>query len=212
MSPLYEAVNLRRYYESRLAFAISSFRLEKGASLVLTGPNGSGKSTFLRMLAFLETPSEGILRYFGGPDPRRECTLVLQEPWLMRSPVFKNVVLGLKLRGRRENLREKFENAMLAVGFENPADFAQRKPFALSGGEKQRVALAARLILDPVALLLDEPTAYVDGKSADRIVAALKKAREAGVTIVCATHDRALVSSLDAEVMELRRPDQVTQN
>lgn len=207
MGLIYQASELVKFYGGRPALEISGFALEKGACLLVKGPNGSGKSTFLRLLAFLESPDLGELKYFGGPEPRRECSLLLQEPWLMRMSVFNNVVLGLKLRGAKADLRESFDQAMRDCGFARPEEFARRMPGALSGGERQRAALAARLILSPEVLLLDEPTAYVDSRSAARITRALKTAQSRGMTLVCATHDPALGRGLDAEEMTLARPD-----
>ncbi|MBD5642026.1 MAG: ABC transporter ATP-binding protein [Desulfovibrio sp.] len=210
MSLVYEAQNLRQAYGGLPALQISAFRLEKGDALILQGPNGSGKSTFLRLLAFLEKPSGGSLRYFGGREPRRECTLLLQEPWLLHATVFQNVVLGLKLRGIRQDLRASYEAAMRASGFDRPEAYALRRPAALSGGEKQRVALAARLALKPVVLLLDEPTAYVDSRSAACILDALRAAHQAGLTIVCASHDPGIAQALGAATMAIERPDSDT--
>lgn len=206
MSSIYEAENLCQTYNGATVLKIDHFRLEKGASLALSGANGSGKSTFLRILAFLETPSSGILRYFGGGQPRRECTLLLQEAWLLHESVFRNVVLGLRMRGIRKNLEAIYRQTMQAAGFDRPELFATRKAGSLSGGEKQRVALAARLALNPVVLLLDEPTAYVDRKSAACIAEALLWQKARGATIICATHDMALAQALNAEIMEMARP------
>lgn len=206
MSLLYEAHDLRQIYNGVTVLEISSFKLEKGASLVLTGPNGSGKSTFLRLLSFLEQPSSGSLKYYGSTEPRLECPLLLQEAWLLHETVFQNVVLGLQLRGMRDNLMGKFCRAMGAAGFEQPELFIRRRPGSLSGGEKQRVALASRLILEPQVLLLDEPTAYVDQKSAACISSALHSEQERGASIICATHDMGLARSLNAARMELTRP------
>lgn len=211
MSLIYEILDLRKYYGSHLALDIPFFRLEQGKALVLAGANGCGKSTFLRILAFIEEPTSGNVRFLGNGEPRRECTLLLQEPWLAHDMVYRNVLLGLKLRGKRRNLEREFETAMQACGFANPWEFAKKTPAALSGGEKQRVALAARLAFQPSVLLLDEPTAYVDAKSAACIMHALRDARSRGTTIVCATHDPSLASALGADTIDLARPDPDTQ-
>lgn len=206
MALIYRATGLKKYYGSHPALVIPEFSLEKGACLALMGRNGAGKSTFLRLLAFLEKPDQGELSFFGDGEPRERCSLLLQEPWLTRASVFRNVVLGLRLRGDRADLPARFADAMRACGFAKPEEFARRAPGSLSGGEKQRVALAARLILNPSVLLLDEPTTYVDAQSADCIFAALKRFRARGATIVCATHDRGLVDGLSAEIFKLESP------
>lgn len=205
MSLVYEASGLRQYYGGELALFVPEFRLEQGEALVLKGPNGSGKSTFLRLLAFLEAPSEGSLRFCLSGEPRRQCSLLLQEPWLLQANVFSNVVLGARLRGETAGLEARYAAAMQACGFADPAAFARRRPHALSGGEKQRVALAARLALEPAVLLLDEPTAYVDSQSSQRIIAALRQASQSGVTVICATHDQGLGKALAARPMSLGR-------
>ncbi len=135
MSLLYESQNLVKRYGDADALVLPSFRLEKNEVLLLTGSNGSGKSTLLRILAFLEKPTSGSLRYFGGAIPRREVTLLLQEPYLLKESVFRNVTIGLMLRGQNGNLQNEYAAAMEMAGFEDPQAFAQRRPAALSGGE-----------------------------------------------------------------------------
>ena len=117
--------------------------------------------------------------------------------------MYRNVTLGLLLRGQKKGLREAFEAAMHAVGFDQTAGMAGRSSHALSGGEKQRVALAARLALRPKALLLDEPTSSVDVQSARAIVNAVRKAIDAGTSVVYATHDRQLLDALGGRELAL---------
>lgn len=204
MKLVYAATHLRKYYGGRLALNLPEFELGRGEAVVLTGANGSGKSTLLRLLAFLESPSSGELQFFGSQDaPRRQITLLLQEPYLFKDTVMRNVTLGLILRGQRNGLAKAYEAAMRKAGFQEPSLFAARRPNQLSGGEKQRVALASRLILEPLALLLDEPTSNVDAASGRAIIAALAAFRANGGSLVCATHDPSLVSSLHAREIAL---------
>ena len=157
MSAIYEARDLEQRYQQRTALPKLSLTIESGEAVALTGPNGCGKSTLLRLLAFIERPFSGELLYYGDRNnPRREVSLLLQDPYLLRASVFYNVTLGLRLRHRREQLESIYERCMRAVGFADPRSFAARGPNALSGGERQRVALAARLALNPRVLLLDE--------------------------------------------------------
>ena len=186
MSLLYEVRGLVRRYGRVTALdlpalGVDELRIHSGQVLTLVGYNGSGKSTLLRLLAFLEEPDEGRIIYHGGEDPRREVSLLLQEPYLLKTTVFENVVLGLKLRGRRDGLEDAYQAAMRQVGFDDPDAMRRRGPNALSGGERQRVALASRLVLRPRALLLDEPTSNVDVRSARAIAAAGPKARPSSV-------------------------------
>ncbi|WP_418765740.1 energy-coupling factor ABC transporter ATP-binding protein [Mailhella sp.] len=200
MNTLFEARDLRKRYGDITALYLPFFSMEKGETVVLTGRNGSGKSTLLRLLAFLEKPSSGTLRYAGNQnDPRKEITLLLQDPYLMKASVFWNVTLGLRLRGfGRERQKQGYRESMLAVGFADPDGMASRGPGELSGGERQRIALASRLILSPSVLLLDEPTSNVDAASEKAILNVVRSLREKGVSVVCATHDRGIPEALDA--------------
>ena len=200
---LYEARNLVQRYNGREALNVQHFAIEEGEAVFLTGPNGCGKSTLLRLLAFLERPAAGELRYAGGAEGRKEATLLLQDPYLLHMSVFNNVVLGLKLRHQGADLRQTFECCMQAAGFDDPWNFADRGPRELSGGERQRVALASRLALRPRVLLLDEPTANVDAASARAIALAVRNSTAEGMTVVCATHDPALLRALDAREIKL---------
>ena len=92
---------------------------------------------------------------------------------------------------------------MKAAGFDEPWNFADRGPRELSGGERQRVALASRLALRPRVLLLDEPTANVDAASARALALAIQTCKADGITVVCATHDPALLRAIEAREIRL---------
>jgi len=191
MSLLYEVRGLVRRYGRVTALdlpalGVDELRIHSGQGLTLVGYNGSGKSTLLRLLAFLEEPDEGRIIYHGGEDPRREVSLLLQEPYLLKTTVFENVVLGLKLRGRRGGLEEAYQAAMRQVGFDDPDAMRRRGPNALSGGERQRV-----------------PTSNVAVRSARAIAAAVAQCQAEGAAIVCSTHDPALMQALGGEQLKL---------
>ena len=123
----------------------------------------------------------------------------------MKRSVFNNVAYGLKLRGNGGNIAAKVHKALELVGLSSD-DFAQRPWYALSGGEAQRVALAARLALEPKVLLLDEPTASVDAASAQLIKeASLRARRELGTTLVVASHDWQWLYEVCDEILHLFR-------
>ena len=192
---LYHIQNVDHYYGTKQVLSIDDVSIPEAAIIGLIGPNGSGKSTLLKLMGFLEEPTYGSIFFKGrktGPfssDTRFKVTLLPQEPYLMQRTVFENVAYGLKIRSDLKRLKSRVEDAMLQVGLA-PESFARRRWSALSGGEAQRVALAARLLLKPEVLLLDEPTANVDTDSARLIRKASLKARdEWGTTLVVATHD-----------------------
>ncbi|MFP3981910.1 MAG: ATP-binding cassette domain-containing protein, partial [Desulfobacterales bacterium] len=165
MAPLYELENIRQVYADRVVLEIDRMVVYPGEIIGISGPNGSGKSTLLRILALVESPVQGRVFFSGRPtnpndlQSRRQITLLSQSPYLLKRSVLGNVSYGLKIRGITGK-REKARAALSMVGLD-PQEFAGRMWYELSGGEAQRVALAARLALGPRALLLDEPTAYL---------------------------------------------------
>lgn len=209
MSALYEVQGLERRYGGRLVLRLESFSVGRGQIVALTGPNGAGKSTLLRLLAFLENPDAGsiIFRGSGQLPPRHETTLLLQEPYLLKRSVLENVAYGLRVRDDTDNLRDRVSAVLEEVGFA-PRQVINRQWRELSGGEKQRVALAARLIVRPLALLLDEPTSSVDTRSARAIQAAVNRAARQGATVIAASHDAPWLQSLQAQPLCLLPPEQ----
>ena len=192
---IYQIQDIDHYYGDKQVVSIDDLAIAPASIVGLIGPNGSGKSTLLKLLCFLEEPTYGALFFKGqktssfSDGVRSGITLMTQEPYLMRRSVFDNVAYGLKIRGDTRDIRNRVGNALGLVGLE-PESFTRRKWYQLSGGEAQRVALAARLVLKPEVLLLDEPTASVDAESARLIKKASLQAREEwGATLVVATHD-----------------------
>ena len=121
----------------------------------------------------------------------------------MKRSVFSNVSYGLKLRGNGRDIVDKANRALSLVGLDSK-DFARRPWYALSGGEAQRVALAARLALNPKVLLLDEPTASVDAASAQLIKeVTLRARRELGTTLIVASHDWQWLYEICDEILHL---------
>ncbi|MFZ0614258.1 MAG: ATP-binding cassette domain-containing protein [Desulfobacterales bacterium] len=206
---IYQVDDLEHRYAVEPVLRVETLTISRAAIVGLIGPNGSGKSTLLKLLGFIEKPSRGEILFRGRPAApfsnavRFQVTLLSQEPYLMQRSVFKNIAYGLELRGDRDNLRARVAEALSWVGL--PADvFAERRWSALSGGEAQRVALAARLVLRPAVLLLDEPTASVDAVSVEQIKAAAIKARtEWGTTLLIASHDWQWLYEVCDEVLHL---------
>ncbi|MFZ0134094.1 MAG: ATP-binding cassette domain-containing protein [Desulfobacterales bacterium] len=206
---MYQVDGLEHRYAVQPALRVETLTVSRSAIVGLIGPNGSGKSTLLKLLGFIEKPSRGEILFKGRPATpfsnaaRFRVTLLSQEPYLMRRSVFKNIAYGLELRGDRGNLRARVAEALAWVGLPEEI-FAGRQWNELSGGEAQRVALAARLVLRPEVLLLDEPTASVDAVSVEQIKAAAIKARgEWGTTLLIASHDWQWLYEVCDEVLQL---------
>ena len=191
----YHLKDICHYYGNTKVLDIDELKIKKGSITALIGPNGSGKSTLLKLLAFAQKPTQGQIFYRGRKEYpfsqsiRSKITLLTQKPYLLKRTIFENIAYGLKIRKDTSRLEERVEEALLNVGLDYEK-FENRKWHELSGGEAQRVAMAARLILKPEVLLLDEPVASVDTKSAKLIRrASLNAKKEWGTTLVIASHD-----------------------
>ncbi len=206
---IYRLKGVEHYYGLTKALDIKELVISKGSITGLMGPNGSGKSTLLKLLTFAETPASGTILFKGNREHlfssgvRSKITLLTQKPYLLKRNVFDNTAYGLRLRRDNHLTKQRVARALERVGLPFKA-FAHRKWHELSGGEAQRVALAARLILEPEVLLLDEPTASVDADSAKLIRSASLTARkEWGTTLIIASHDWLWLSETSDHLLHL---------
>jgi len=207
--PIYEISSLKHTYAGKTVLEIDRLTVQPASIIGLIGPNGSGKSTLLKLLGLIERPTRGVIHFNGRPvepfsdEARFLITLLPQEPFLMKRSVLNNVAYGLKLRGKNEDMVDRVYEALSMVGLPGK-DFAKRSWYALSGGEAQRVALAARLALKPKVLLMDEPTASVDAASAQLIKEASLRARQdLGTTLIIASHDWQWLYEICDEILHL---------
>ncbi|MFP4257239.1 MAG: energy-coupling factor ABC transporter ATP-binding protein [Desulfobacterales bacterium] len=193
---VYRLENIVHRYGGRPVLSVQDWSVAEGSITGLFGPNGSGKSTLLSLLGFIEQPSAGQI-YFkgakaGGPYSRHirsRVALMPQESYLLKRTVYQNIAYGLRIRGDRSNENERIRQALSLVGLDAER-FGGRRWYELSGGEARRAALAARLVLNPEVLLLDEPTAGVDAASAQMMKKAAAEAHlRHGTSIVIASHD-----------------------
>lgn len=182
-------------YGTRVVLALDRFALPPGGSVAIVGPNGSGKSTLLRLLALLETPTEGAVWLDGAPTPRgrhlalarRRVTLVEQRPMLFRGTVRENLGYGLRARGmRRADVNGTVDAVAERLAL---SPLLARSRRELSDGEVQRVAVARALAVRPDVLLLDEPVSSADRAAAATLYHALEAERaERGLAICLASH------------------------
>ncbi len=208
--------NVTKRFGSFVAVDNVSLDIAAGEFFSLLGPSGCGKTTLLRMLAGLESPSEGRILIDGAdmagvPPNRRPVNMVFQSYAVFpHMSVAENVAYGLKIdRVPRAERDARVADALALVKLE---DHAQRRPDQLSGGQRQRVALARALVKRPKVLLLDEPLSALDAKLRDAMrgeLAAIQ--REVGVTFVMVTHDQdeALAMASRCALMNLGRLQQV---
>lgn len=176
-------------------------RLHRGESLMLVGANGSGKTTLLRALHGL-VPCRGTRELHAGPGGRLPVgAMVFQHPFLLNLSVWRNVWLGLWLRGVPAAQRRALcDEALRRVGLDPLAD---RPAHALSGGQQQRLALARAWGLQPDVLFLDEPTASLDPSAKREVEALVQEFRDAGVTVVMSTHNLGQAKRLGTRVAYL---------
>ena len=181
-----------------------------GEFVALVGPSGCGKTTALRMIAGLETPTEGAV-WFGNramngvPAQLRNVGMVFQHHAVFPTmTVFDNVAYGLQVRRMRgEALRRRVMAYLELVGL---ADLAHRMPGQLSGGQQQRVALARALAIEPTLLLLDEPLSNLDAKMRLDIRKEIRRLqRQLGITAIYVTHDQEEALSVSDRVGVMHR-------
>ena len=202
--------NVTKRFGASVAVERMNLEIHKGEFLAIMGSSGCGKTTTLRMLAGLETPDEGEVRFAG-----RRMNEV--SPWERDTPmvwqtlalfpflgVRRNVEFGLRMRGmdapaRRAKALEWLERLDIA-------EFAERDVATLSGGQRQRVALARALVTEPEILLLDEPMSALDANLVVRMQGVLARLqRELGITFVYVTHSQSEAFAMADRVVIMSR-------
>ena len=185
-----------------MLFDGAELALEAGSGYVLTGANGSGKTTLLRIIAGLESAEQGTLAFraqpaIGNADYpeawRRDIVYVHQQPYLFHTTIEKNLEYGLARRGMPHA-----SGTRACATRSNGQDLADRRevpPHKLSGGEAQRAALARAKVLNPALLLLDEPTANLDGEARKQVLEL--------VTALCIDNHTVVIASHDPEIIRL---------
>jgi cobalt/nickel transport system ATP-binding protein len=163
-----------------------SFSVEQGQCVCVAGANGSGKSTLLQIIASCIKPSGGEISIAGGSGEGGMAGIVFQDTdnQLFMPSVWEDVAFGIMKKGTTP--MEAKERALEALARVDAAHLAERAPHTLSGGEKQRAALAGVLIMERDILLLDEPTAALDPRARKNLITLLKSQRH---TKIIASHD-----------------------
>ncbi len=183
-----------------------TFTIEPQSFQFLTGPSGAGKTTLLRLILLSLQPTRGFISLFGQDAAalekdqitalRRRIGVVFQDFRLLdHLTTYENVALPLRVQGRDEaNYRAEVVELLGWVGLGNRMHVL---PPVLSGGEKQRAAIARALIVRPELLLADEPTGNVDPSLARRLLRLFLELHRSGTSVVIATHDLGLMDQFD---------------
>ena len=176
--------------------------LEPEGFTVVMGPNGSGKTTLLRLMHGLDRAREGRVNWAVDKiEVRRRQAFIFQTPVMMRRSVLENVAYPLQLRKTpRRQARKIAMRWVESVELGNRADLDAH---LLSGGERQKLAIARALITDPKILFLDEPTTNLDGSSMREVETIIRSANDRGTRIVMTTHDIGQACRLASEVVFL---------
>jgi cell division transport system ATP-binding protein len=189
-----------------------TFRIEPHSFQFLTGPSGAGKTSLLRLLLLSLKPTRGLITLFDqdvatlSKDAlaalRRRIGIVFQDFRLLdHLTTYENVALPLRVQGQRESsYRQQVTELLQWVGL---GERIWALPPVLSGGEKQRAAIARAVIARPHLLLADEPTGNVDPNLAQRLLRLFVELHKSGTSVVIATHDIALMDQYDARRLVL---------
>jgi cell division transport system ATP-binding protein len=189
-----------------------TFHLRPGSFHFLTGPSGAGKTSLLRLLFMTTKPTRGHIRMFDedvtdiSPSKRaqfrRRIGIVFQDFRLLdHLTTWENVAMPLRVVGRKINhYKEDVTDLLQWVGL---GERMHAYPSVLSGGEKQRAAIARAVIGKPELLLADEPTGNVDPQMAKRLLRLFVELNRLGTSVVIATHDHALLKQFKAPRLEL---------
>jgi ABC-type Fe3+/spermidine/putrescine transport system ATPase subunit len=203
-----EVQNITKRYGDVVAVDDLSFSVEEGEFVSLLGPSGCGKTTTLRMLAGLETPTDGAIHIAGNavtgqPAYERDIGMVFQHYALFpHKSVVENVAFPLKMRGvSKAERRDRAAEALETVRLPGMLD---RSPDELSGGQQQRVALARALVYEPAVLLMDEPLSALDRVLREQMRVELERIQEeVGITTIYVTHDQLEAFSMSDRVVVL---------
>jgi cell division transport system ATP-binding protein len=189
-----------------------TFRIQERSFQFLTGPSGAGKTSLLRLLFLSLRPTRGLITMFdrdtatlskdGRATLRRRIGIVFQDFRLLdHMSTYENVTLPLRVLGRDESVyRAEVVELLQWVGL---GERINALPPVLSGGEKQRAAIARAVIARPQLLLADEPTGNVDPNLGQRLLRLFVELNKSGTSVVIATHDIALMDEYDARRLVL---------
>jgi len=204
----------KQYPTGQLALYNVNIRMQQGEMAYLTGQSGAGKSTLLKLIALLETTSDGEIFVAGQniqfikkskiPDFRRNIGMIFQEHHLLADrTVFENIALPLKIEGMRpQDIKRRVRAALDKV---NLLKKEKEYPMMLSAGEKQRVGIARAVVNKPSIILADEPTGNLDPDLAQDIMHTFKQFNEYGSTVLIASHDHNLIKDMKKRIIVLRK-------
>ncbi len=206
MEPVIQCIKVTKIYESRFkALDDVNLEIKKGDFVFIVGPTGAGKTTLLRHIYMAEFPDDGEVRVLDYSSRhikrdeikflRRKIGIIFQDFKLLPDrDALSNVSLALEAIGENpRRAREKALNILYNLGMLSKAE---KSIYELSGGEKQKVAIARALVREPVVLIADEPTGNIDPKAQEEIMELLQEIHSKGTTVLMATHNYSLIEKV----------------
>ena len=207
---LLEGVNIHQ--DERLIFDNINLSISKGDFIYLVGETGSGKSSLVKSFYAEVSVSAGNIFIAGYnlnklnknevPSLRRDLGIVFQDFQLLSDrTINENLEFVLKATGwkNKDEISNRINEVLESVHLEN---YNTKMPHELSGGEKQRAAIARSLLNKPKVILADEPTGSLDPKKSEKIVELLKEINEKGTTVVIATHDYEIIKKFSSRIIK----------
>jgi len=209
-NPMIEINNLNKWFGNLQALNNVSLTVQQGKVLVIIGPSGSGKSTLLRCINFLETPTDGEVRFMGNlfaqndknlNNHRAEIGMVFQSFNLYAHlSVLDNVILAQQVVKKIDQKTAK-HIAMEQLEKVGIADKANKMPLQISGGQQQRAAIARALAMKPKLMLFDEPTSALDPEMIKEVLDVMMMLVKEGITMVIVTHEMGFARAAADEVI-----------
>ena len=202
----------KRYPDAGDALTDIDFYLQQGEMAFLTGHSGAGKSTLLKLIAVMERCSRGNVLLDGQnlnhvtdrqiPYIRRKLGLIFQDYKLLNDrTVFDNVALPLVISGYgHQEIGRRVRASLDKVGLRGKE---KKHPYALSGGEQQRVGIARAVVHKPQLILADEPTGNLDPELSTEIMKLFEQFQQVGVTVLIASHDTSLIAGMGHRILSL---------
>ena len=202
----------KKYNEHIVALDEIGFKVDTGEFLFLVGPSGAGKTTLMRLLIREEIPTSGSI-FFDKievaklptkllPDYRQRLGMVFQDIKLLENKtLLENIEFALEILGKEDKeIKETTEYLLETVGLQDRRNLF---PAQLSGGEKQRGAIARALANNPELFVADEPTGNLDPDNAFQVLDILRKINKSGTTVMVITHDRDIVNDMKTRVIRI---------
>lgn len=204
--------NVTKKYKDSVSLENVNISISQGEFVVIVGHSGAGKTTLTKLILAEEKPTEGSV-FFDSVDIhklpskelvkfRRKVGTVFQDFRLLpNKTVYENISFAMEALDREEeDIREDVPRVLDLVGLSSKANLF---PYQLSGGEKQRLAIARAIITQPDLIIADEPTGNLDPTNADEVVDLLKKLNDMGTTVILTTHNKYIIDQIKKRIITI---------